>query len=659
MTRTLSATLVIAISLSAFLRLSGAVPVHLAVAAMVMFVLIVMWAGFLLLRVAGAPDMPATAAWVIGVCATALAVYALAVLFHLLAVTAFAIWGLVIVAWGLGVHKAPLPSIKIDAKELGGLLLCAGATFVWCGDMAQVPRVLAEHGVLSTWTDQFIHGSLISQFGDPRASGRQAIQLADLPLPLYHYGSYVLPAVFASPLDLPGLTLATSVWVPMGFFTLCAGAYSLGMVLGREAGALAALAVLTVVPDAASYGLYNRLFGFYWYVVAVPGAAYAVGIVLLAIAFLQRWSEDREWRPLIAGAGLVIGTLFVRLHIFALAFSAWLIYVALATPFVRRNRSLFALTGAGVFALFVWAFYAVFPDSAWALPGFLDITHNQQQPVPYRGLYQGLTAMYGPAVAMSVGILLIIPACLGIFLLLYPISLLLSWRAGRLAAIDVVPIVVFFCYLLLILTAPVPAYGDATELTHRPFVLLYAVVAVWTAVQFSRWISAHGGLGAPRIRLALLFAVALSVFAVLRYTVSDWRWRYSYAVAEGLPQAANFMRSHWRPGDTLAAQGIRATLTTTDLAVQLVSMTGIPAYIALPFMQSSRGGAYANAAAERYAALLRVADQHSVAAAMSMLNSLGLRWYVVAERDHRGPRWDLERRHAAFVDRMVAVYEVN
>jgi hypothetical protein len=260
---------------------------------------------------------------------------------------------------------------------------------------------------------------------------------------------------------------------------------------------------------------------------------------------------------------------------------------------------------------------------------------------------------------MSVGVLLIIPACLGIFLLLYPASVVLSWRADRLTAIDAVPLVVFVCYLLLVLTAPVPAYGDATELTHRPFVLLYAVVAVWTAAQFAQWISAQGGLGAPRIRLALLFAVALSVFAVLRYTVSDWRWRYSYAVAQGLPEAASFMRSHWRPGDTLAAQGIRASLATTDLAIQLASMTGIPAYIALPFMQSARGGAYAKTAAERYVALQRVADRETVQDAMAALNALGVRWYVVAESDYRGPRWDPERRGAAFVDRMVAVYQVD
>jgi hypothetical protein len=88
-------------------------------------------------------------------------------------------------------------------------------------------------------------------------------------------------------------------------------------------------------------------------------------------------------------------------------------------------------------------------------------------------------------------------------------------------------------------------------------------------------------------------------------------------------------------------------------------MTGVPAYIAMPFMQSARGGAYAKSAAERYGALQRVADQDSVQDALAALGALGVRWYVVAQSDDRGPRWDPERRKAAFVDRMVAVYEVN
>jgi hypothetical protein len=146
------------------------------------------------------------------------------------------------------------------------------------------------------------------------------------------------------------------------------------------------------------------------------------------------------------------------------------------------------------------------------------------------------------------------------------------------------------------------------------------------------------------------------VVAVPRYTVKDSRWAYTYKVAEGLPRAAAFMRSNWRPGDILAAQGLQPGLETTDLAIQLVSLTGMPAYLALPFMQASRGARHKEAALERYAALEEVARAESLSAAVMRLRSLGIQWYVVAESDYRGPRWDPERKQAAWVEDMVAVY---
>jgi hypothetical protein len=93
--------------------------------------------------------------------------------------------------------------------------------------------------------------------------------------------------------------------------------------------------------------------------------------------------------------------------------------------------------------------------------------------------------------------------------------------------------------------------------------------------------------------------------------------------------------------------------------VQAVSLTGIPAYLSRPFMHISSGGQRGQTALQRYAALGGVEHQASAAAALRQLRDLGIRWYVVAEKDRRGPRWDPERRHAVFVDRMVAVYSTR
>jgi hypothetical protein len=650
----LLATLVAAPPLAGLLWMSGAVTIQAAAGAMALFVFIVMSAGFLLLRAARAADMPAPAAWVVGIFATAMAIYALVMVFHLLAATAFVIWACLVAGLSIFFRGRAAGARRMARGELLALVLCAAATVFWCWDLVQVPKVLARDGVLATWTDQFIHGAKISQFGDPRAFGRLAIELADLPLPLYHYASYMLPAAFAWPLDLPGLPLATSVWVPIGFFTLCAGVYVLGAVLAGPAGGAAALAALTLLPDPANYGLYNALFGYYWYVLAVPGASYAVGICLLAIAFLHRWAKVRGVRALAASAGLVGGALLVRLHVFLLALPAWLVSVAMLTPFIQRRKLAFFAAASAAFTLFVLGFYGFFPQSEPALVAFLDVTHNQQVPLAYAGWYGGLMQTYGPGIAIPAGVLLVFPACLGVFVVLYPLSILLLRRSRGLQAIDVVPLALLACYLLLIIAAPVPPNGDSTELTQRPFVLLYAVIAIWTAAGLVSWLALQGGLRRRRMWLPLLAFAAISVALIAHYTDRDWRWDEDHQLARGLPDAARFLRSHWQPGDVFAVQGLKTNPVVTDTAIQLVSMTGMPAYLARPFIHASRGGREKEAALERHAALAAVADEQSLAAALARLRELGIRWYVVA--DGSAPRWDPQQRQAAFARGDFAVY---
>ena len=648
--------LLVGIPLGALLWRSGEVPLMVALGALAAMAFVVFSSGSLLLRAARADALPASAAWVLGVVATSLAVYGLVATLRLNAASAFLAWA----AATLGA-QALLPRslpARLDRAQIVAFVLCAAATAFWCGDLAKVAQHLSRDGELATWVDQFIHGTVIAQFGDPRSGGR-SMELAGMPSPPYHYASYVLPAIFAWPLDLSGLTLATAVWVPLGFFTLCAAAYTLGDALAGRPGGFAALGALTLLPDAASYGLYNRLFGYYWYVIAVPTASYGVALALLSFAFLKRWRAGRDPRALIVSAGLVAGSALIRVHVFALLFPAWLVCAALCTDLVKRRWLGFFGGALAAFGLAVWSFYRLFPDSAHALELFLAVTHNDQQPVSYRGLYAGLMALYGSPVAVPVGVVLVLAATVGVFGVLYPISVWLLRRVRALDAIDAAPLALLGCDLLLMLTAPVPAHGDATEFTQRPFVLVYAAFAVWTAAGLARWVAQHGQITQRRVWLPLLVAAAAATVWILESTVRDWRWGYAYRVAEGLPQAASFVRARSHAGDVLAAAGLQPQLVTTDVAVQLAALTGVPAYLARPFMPISNGGPRGEAALRRYIALRAVGRAPDEEAARRSLQALGIRWYVVANRDRRGPSWDPERRKAAFVDRMVAVYALD
>ena len=661
MKRTIATTLVVALPLSGLLWLSGALPLHLALGGLTLVVFFVAFSGFLALRALRLADLPASAAWVAGVLATALAVYALVAWFKLLAIHAFALWAGALAACAVFFPERDARAQPLDREELAGLAVCGLVTVMWCREVAQAPAGLVREGVLYAWIDYFVHGGIVSQFGDPLAV-RGSVFLADHAPLLYHYASYMLPAVLAGLLDQPGLALATSFWLPMGVLTMCAGAYALGAGLAGPAGALASVAVLTLVPDASTYGLRNGFLSFHFHMVATPGASYVVGVFLLCAAVLQRWTPGGSLRPLVASALLALGALWFRVQVFAVGFPAWLATAALAAPAVRTRKLLFFSCGLLALLLFVIAFYAA-TDADIALEVFLDALHDWQEPTAYTGLYQALLDQHGRLFAVIAGILLVYLACLGAFVVLYPLAVWLAHRARALQAIDVFPAFVLAAYLALMLTAPIDKHRDSTEFTVRPFVLVYASVAVWTACLVCRVFALRWPRRAPQAWRAVLGASLLGAALAWHGTPAmglpkfDWGWDfYPKRIDAGLTQAGRYLREHGRPGQVFAVRGLELKWAATDPAVQLIALSGMPAYLSYTSAHTIEAPPREKIALERYALLARLDRAPSAAAALDELQRLGIAWYVVT--GWSGPPWDPARRHARFFERNVAIYAV-
>jgi hypothetical protein len=206
--------------------------------------------------------------------------------------------------------------------------------------------------------------------------------------------------------------------------------------------------------------------------------------------------------------------------------------------------------------------------------------------------------------------------------------------------------------------APVPAHGDPTELTHRPFVLVYAVIAVWTASVLINAAARHAwaaALAASGLALVLVWPQTGMLGELPKF---GWGWLYyGRDTTAGLPQAAAFLRASARPGDTLAAHGLRMVWVPTDLATELAALTGMPVYIARPYVHIAGGGRRREVVLQRYAALDSVGRESRPDEALARLRQLNIQWYVVA--GEQGPPWDRERRRAVFAERKVAVYSTR
>ena len=635
-----------------------------------MFSYVVISSGQLLLRAAQASDLPLLAAWSLGVTATAVALLALVTLLPMTAAVAFALWAVTIISLDIATARRRNPEPGSDRTDLVSLILSCAFTVVWCKDLAEVPTILANTGRFTAWSDYLLHAGVISQFGDVRAIGRGAIWLADTPWHFYHYASYTLPAVFAWPLDQPGLPLATSIWVPIGILCLAGATYTLGVTLAGPAGGVAALAVLFVLPDASNYGLRNGFFSFHWNLLASPTALYALATALLAIVFLRQWVQTRSRSAFAISAALAIATVLFRAHVFILLFPAWLAVVTMASNTVQRRRLLFlVLTGAfAIGTVLALRFLPYLPaEISWifeegrALERFLYFVHRRQEPTAYQGLYQGIATEYGETAATAAGVLLVYLACLGLFVLLYPLALALLRRRLQLAGVDGFPLALLFAYAAVLLVAPIPAHHDATELTQRPFVLLYAVIAAWTAASLVRWLSEQGRHG-KRLWQTLLVGTAVALPFVWTNAAEMARPKFywsrpfaAHAVAPDLLAAADFLRSRARPGDTLAAWPLPTRDVGVDAPTELVALTAVPAYLARFWIHEARGGATRLVAMRRHLAIGEVAQTRDRESAMQKLKDLRVRWYVVTNPGE--PGWDAQRSHAIWARGAVAIYD--
>jgi hypothetical protein len=642
-----------------FLQLRSGIELSiLTVAAMALFAYVVVAGGRLLAALVGERGTDPSPAWVLGLLAMCLAIYGLTLLLPISAGAAFGIVGAVVLVLDALLWR--WRASRLDARALAAFALAAALTAAWCSEAAGAYQVVRSEGMLPLWSDYFFHGAIVSQFGDPRALGQGSIYLAGYPSTFYHFASYQAAAAFAGVLDQPGLPLSAAIWLPLGFLAMLAGGHTLGVRLAGPAGGIAALAALALLPDASNYGLRNGWFSFHWTLFAHAGAAYALGAAFVSLALLERWQAGRARAALVASLLLALSMLLFRAQVFALYLPAWSAAAAVCWASDRRRQIgwlMVAVLAIGAAA----ASQLVAEVGHWrlgapALGELLWYLHTGQEPTAYTGVYAGLrnTAGAGPLFAAGIGLAL--AAALGAFVLALPLAGLVGRARGALRPIDTASGYLVLCWLLLVLFAPVPWHGDPSDFTHRSFVLLYGACAIWTLCLLVR--AARKPLWLPLLALALLAlpAVVVTAGGMTQPKFSWGKADSSARVPPGLVEAARFMRAAALAGDSFAVSRLSMQMAPFDLPTQLCALSGMPAFLSRPYLESIKDAPRRELVQQRFAALERVASLSEHGAALQALAVLGVRWYV-SEGQH-GPRWDPDHSRAAFRSGTIALYRI-
>jgi hypothetical protein len=577
---------------------------------------------------------------VTGAMLTSLALLAGALVTGLTAGAVFVGWSLLVAATvaivSRGAPRAQTRTDLVDAVAVACLAILVGFWSRHCA--AAIPELKAS-GILPSWSDFYIHGTVIAEFGSPLAVGRGALELADQPLPLYHYGGYMLAAAISRLVNLPGLGLATSILLPLGLLLAAIGSYALATALADRRAAVIAIGFLMLLPDPSFYGMANGFLAFHWNLFTHPGAGYALGAAAVALVFLGLWLEQRDWRALGLALALAAATFQLRAHVFLWLLPAVFATLALSTAFAQRHRRVIVAAGLAGIGLVVVLLLTVTPwrdlwlGRTW-IREVMDLIHHAQEPTGYPGLYERLVHTVGIGPAVILGTVLIVPGVLGVFTILYPLLFVMVGRKAPLRPLDQFPLLLLLLVLLFILFAW-GAPATQFEFKHRAVVLLYQMFAIWTAAYLSRVLFVSRS--SDESALPYLVAIAAASMAVgLAFDVDPAKPKFAWgkqhywaAAAPGVVDAASYVRAAARPGDTVAVGPIDDKAYWGDVATQLASMTDVPNYLARAALYGKMGGGRTEAVEQRLRQLRAVEAASDFASAQTLLRAAGITWYVV------------------------------
>lgn len=463
-------------------------------------------------------------------------------------------------------------------RDVAIVVGCAALVGLWTRGAVDAVANARATGVFPAWQDFLLHAAEISYVRDYPAYAGFSQYLSDLPQPLYHRASYALPALVSALSGTPSLELATAFWLPAGLIVCTLGIYALGAALAGSLGGAAAVIAVWMVPDASTYGFENAFLSVHWLLQIAPGAGYAIGIVLVAMATLVRGGAAHGPRERAVLIVAIATSAAFRIHVAMIAAGMLAILVAVAAARRPRARDILLAVATILLAGGV----AVWMESLQLAPHFLTQTAHpvrffesvHQQSGRARALYGAWTSGTPDAWRVMLGSVLLLVSEYGVWLpLVVAASVSRSvWGVSR-SLVTTLVAGLLVSRLAVILLVPTAAHGDVTELGHRGFVFVYVALAALTGAATARVLDRRSRQLAQSTRAAW----AIALLGGLAGITVPWRsgpeiqqrWAPELArlaMPAGLIDAARFVRAHAAPEDVVLAASEDPVAVTVALS---------------------------------------------------------------------------------------------
>jgi hypothetical protein len=605
---------------------------------------------------------------VVGFAVISVPMIALTLMVNLSALAAFFICALlVLVSFSLmyfGAKDAPArPAVSWADTVMTLVIAVAIGLLVRVPVMSSVTFMAT--GVLPIWSDYLLHGVTISAFGSPFATGTD-MEWVGVNRIFYHFAPFMLPAAFQPVSGMSGLALSTALLLPLGLLIAAMGSYVLAVELGGRRVGLLAFAALLGLP-ASSFLVQSGWFDFHWMLFVVPGSGYAIGVAAAVCVAILADAKKNDGRVLALGLLLLFSLILIRVQMFMLLAPAVIALVVMHRWHLKPKLVAALALGMVVsimlllhFSTPLYALWLSETNTFTYLNGVIGgaLLNGRGSPLGLVSSTVGLTMLFQ--------VLLILVAVLGVYCVLYPLALFFSVRRFGFRVMDALPLFVLLSFIGLTLLAPAAYTSDITEYKQRHFLLLYVLVVVYTiyyAVSlvpkdivdtaiFKRTVAA----GAACI---LVGVVALNWGAnPARPSVVAMSWAsfaHNQPTTPGLLDSAAYIKAHASPGDVMVIGKPSVGPAQGTAIIDLISLTGVPAYAARARMTKSLCIQYI--LQNRLSVLKTLSAMDNWPDAQRFLQANGIRWVAFPAGGH--PNWDTGLKAAAFSSKGMSVYDAG
>jgi hypothetical protein len=415
---------------------------------------------------------------------------------------------------------------------------------------------------------------------------------------------------------------------------------------------LAAAASLLLLPDGAQIGMQNTFMSYHWLTQISPSASY--GLAFLALAWLFVLLGCTRGSPLQLVTGwLIAGVLAVyKLHFFIASALLLLLVPALffRGPLGPRKRALWAVSAVAVYAVTIVIVQRVpgVPTIRFDGSSVREIFALIKQFAPRGALRDFLDGRLGPEHSLfsnlTIGVPYVLFSVLGLFApLLVIFAICLRKRASAVLVLFPLLLVANFLAMFLGLALDLRS-STPDELSHRPVMIVYFVVAAWVGGAAGLLLLESRRLGRfARPALVCLAVLLLALPALAGSGVQRmWAMRMfsPVRVPIGLVRAAEYMRDHGDSHDVFQDSQFDRTCAVAALAERsnYAARTLTIMDYNIDLLQ------------QRIAFIERFMELRDAPAVVATAHQIGLRWFLLEPGDQLGWPAEIAQRPAFELD---------